>query len=78
MTNPHSSSSGPSDEIPAWLRSVQQQVESLRFGVVQITVHDSRVVQVEKTERVRFDTVVGRSPGGDRSPTHQSSGGQRH
>jgi hypothetical protein len=34
---------------------VRQQVSSLRFGVVQVTVHDSRVVQIETTERVRFD-----------------------
>jgi hypothetical protein len=38
-----------------WIEVVQQQVSSLRFGVVQITVHDSRVVQIETTERVRFD-----------------------
>ena len=38
-----------------WIEVVRQQVSSLRFGVVQITVHDSRVVQIETTERVRFD-----------------------
>ena len=40
---------------PEWLELVQKQVTALRFGVVQITVHDSRVVQVETTERLRFD-----------------------
>jgi hypothetical protein len=30
-------------------------VGSLRFGVVEIAVHDSRVTQIEKTERVRLD-----------------------
>lgn len=39
----------------AWLEIVQKQASSLRFGVVQITVHDSRVVQIETTERLRFD-----------------------
>ena|SRR5579862_1265162 len=38
-----------------WIEVVRKQVSSLRFGVVQITVHDSRVVQVETTERLRFD-----------------------
>ncbi len=38
-----------------WLPLVQKQVTSLRFGVVQITVHDGRVVQVEITERLRFE-----------------------
>jgi hypothetical protein len=40
---------------PDWVSIVAQQVESLRFGVVQIVVHDSRVVQIEKTEKVRLD-----------------------
>jgi hypothetical protein len=40
---------------PDWLEVVRKQVAALRFGVVQITVHDGRVVQVETTERVRFD-----------------------
>jgi hypothetical protein len=30
-------------------------VTSLRFGVVQIVIHDSQVKQIEKTERVRLD-----------------------
>ena len=38
-----------------WLEIVRDQVNSLRFGVVEIVVHDSRVVQIEKTERVRFE-----------------------
>ena len=40
---------------PEWLGIVAKQVESLRFGVVQIVVHENRVVQVEKTEKVRLD-----------------------
>ncbi|HXI73161.1 MAG TPA: YezD family protein [Verrucomicrobiae bacterium] len=43
------------DEKPDWLEVVRQQVGSLRFGVVQIVVHDSQVTQIEKTERVRLD-----------------------
>ena len=41
--------------VPEWLELVRRQVASLRFGVVQIVVHDGQVAQVEKTERVRFD-----------------------
>ncbi len=44
-----------SNERPEWLQVVQQQVTSLRFGVVQIVIHDSQVKQIEKTERVRLD-----------------------
>jgi len=39
----------------AWLELVRRQVGSLRYGVVQITVHDARVIQIEKTERVRLE-----------------------
>jgi hypothetical protein len=39
---------------PAWLRHVRSQAKSLRFGVVQIVVHDSQVAQIETTEGVRL------------------------
>lgn len=38
-----------------WLEIVRRQVDSLRFGMVQIVVHDSQVTQIEKTERVRLE-----------------------
>ena len=44
--------------LPEWLRLVQKQVESLRFGVVQVVVHDGQVTQIEKTERVRLAKPV--------------------
>ena len=34
---------------------VRDQVDSLKFGTVIITVHDSRIVQVEKSEKLRLD-----------------------
>ena len=42
-------------EKAGWLEIVRRQVGSLRFGVVQIVVHDSQVTQIEKTERVRLE-----------------------
>ncbi len=42
---------------PAWLDIVRQQVGSLRYGVVQIVVHDSQVTQIDKTERVRLGNL---------------------
>ena len=41
-------------QLEPWLAVVQQHVDSLSFGVVQITVHESAVVQIEKTEKIRF------------------------
>jgi len=43
-----------SDAPPEWLRVVQEKVESLRFGVVQLVVHDGRVTQIERTEKTRL------------------------
>jgi hypothetical protein len=45
---------GGNEELK-WLELVIQQVGSLRYGVVEIVVHDSRVIQIEKTERLRLD-----------------------
>ncbi len=42
---------------PAWLDIVRQQVGSLRYGVVQVVVHDSQVTQIDKTERVRLENL---------------------
>jgi hypothetical protein len=42
-------------DLPAWLELVRKQVDSLKFGTVQITVHDSHVTQVERLEKVRLD-----------------------
>jgi hypothetical protein len=41
--------------LPDWLLLVRKQVDSLKFGTVQITVHDSHVTQVERLEKVRLD-----------------------
>ena len=43
------------DEDSKWLELVIQHVKSLRYGVVEIVVHNSKVIQIEKTERVRLD-----------------------
>jgi hypothetical protein len=42
----------------SWLEIVRRQVGSLNFGVVQIVVHSSRVVQIERTEKLRFTDPI--------------------
>ncbi len=37
-----------------WLEVVREHVASLRYGTVEIVVHDRRVVEIDKTERVRL------------------------
>ncbi len=39
---------------PEWLELVRRKVDAMRYGVVQIIVHDGRVTQVECTERTRL------------------------
>ena len=41
---------------PEWLQLVRNKVESLRYGVVQIVVHDNQITQIERTEKTRFDS----------------------
>jgi hypothetical protein len=45
------------DPDAAWLALVAERVNTMRFGVVQITVHDSKVVQIERTERTRLEVA---------------------
>jgi hypothetical protein len=47
-------SDSSADTQLSWLEVVRQQVGALRYGVVQIVVHDSQVTQIEKTESVRL------------------------
>ena len=42
---------------PDWLELVRQKVQSLQFGVVQIVVHDSKVTQIERTEKTRLEST---------------------
>lgn len=37
-----------------WLEVVRNNVANLKFGSVQITVHEGRVTQVESIEKTRF------------------------
>jgi hypothetical protein len=47
---PHNNKQSSAD----WLELVREQVQSLRFGVVQIVVHNRKVTQIERTEKTRL------------------------
>ena len=34
--------------------AVQKALEGLRYGTVQLVVHDSQLVRIERTERIRL------------------------
>jgi hypothetical protein len=54
MSTTASSDSAASTTLPDWLAIVRAKVEGLRFGVVQIVVHDGKVTQIERTEKTRL------------------------
>ena len=37
-----------------WTAYVLKKIESLKYGSLQIVVHDGRIMQVEATEKIRF------------------------
>lgn len=55
MSESHIKTGGQGVNNANWLEIVRQQVSSLRYGVVEIIVHDSQVTQIERTERLRLD-----------------------
>ena len=44
---------------PAIETAILEAVKSLQYGSVEVTVHDSRVVQVECTRKIRFGSNGG-------------------
>jgi len=42
---------------PDWVALVREKVEGLRYGVVQLVVHDGRVTQIERTEKTRLPSA---------------------
>lgn len=37
-------------------RHILQSLQQIKFGTLEVVIHDSRVVQIERSEKVRFDT----------------------
>ena len=58
-TIPAESCAGPDEALPlppALLRELRQALLAIRYGAVELVIHDGRVVQLERREKVRFDT----------------------
>ena len=41
-------------ELPEHLRMVDQALQKLSYGVIQLTVHNGKLMQLDVTERHRF------------------------
>lgn len=44
----------PLTTLPEHLQIVAEALERLKFGVIQLTVHNGKLMQVDVTERRRF------------------------
>jgi hypothetical protein len=42
-------------ELSVHERDVLQAIRDTRYGTVEVTVHQSRIVQITRSEKVRFD-----------------------
>jgi hypothetical protein len=58
MSVPSSASVRPELSVSS-LTEVERQIltslQQIRFGSLEIVIHDSRVVQIERSEKLRFD-----------------------
>jgi hypothetical protein len=45
-----------------WQERISDQLRGMEYGSVPITVHDGRIVQIDRTERKRFDPSAGVTP----------------
>ena len=45
---------------PILLRELEQALRTIRYGSVELVIHDGRVVQLERREKVRVDTDLTR------------------
>ena len=43
----------PAEECAEALRKIASLLETLRFGSIEIVVHEGRVVQIERREKLR-------------------------
>jgi hypothetical protein len=60
-TIPAESDAGPDDALPlspALLRELRRALLAIRYGAIELVIHDGRVVQLERREKVRFDIEV--------------------
>jgi hypothetical protein len=62
------------DSIESVEADVLAAIRRLRYGAVEVTVHDGRIVQIETREKVRVERA-GRRPPESRRRDHEASAG---
>lgn len=58
------------EEFNAWESAVKLALKTLRFGSVELVVHDGRVIQIERREKIRFQDT--RSSGASTKLPHDT------
>ncbi len=62
------------------LSRIAEAIQGIRFGTVQIIVHDARIVQIEATQKIRVDHQAHLPPDGLTDPlscADQTAGGNQ-
>lgn len=54
-TDNHSSSRAEARTLTEAERRILDSLHDIRFGSVEIVIHDSRIVQIQRSEKLRFD-----------------------
>ena len=54
MTHPKELAKGEPESASRAVQTVLDALEKLKFGAIQLTVHEGRLVQVDVTERHRY------------------------
>jgi hypothetical protein len=56
LADDHGDDPAPDLPLPAALtRELAMALGSIRFGTIELVIHDGRVVQMERREKVRFE-----------------------
>jgi len=42
-------------ELNSIEKHILDSIQQIKYGAVEVVIHDSRVVQIEKSEKTRFD-----------------------
>ena len=62
MDAPKQHSNGLGDETHSQLtQRILRVLQEIRYGSVEIIIHDSKVVQIERKEKIRIDTNSSRT-----------------
>ena len=63
------------DEI--WLERIAELLGGMEFGSLNIVVHEGQIVQVERTERKRYELSTSSTSSASSTSTSRSSGSSR-